>query len=247
MKNNSKNFLSDPDNLSLDVYGSSDFVNQYSNKIEYNSHNALYERPATLALLGNVKGKKILDAGCGPGVYASVLSDKGAEVTAIDYSDEMIKLTKERTDHKVKAVKANLNFPLDFLNDNEFDAVISSLTIHYVKDLRSLFSEFNRVLKINGELVISTHHPFLDHSFHPDGNYFETELITDEWTNYNVEMKFYRRPLSELFNLFIETDFRITELSEPQPLKECEVNYPDTYKTLSSQPWFIFFKAIKER
>ena len=220
---------------------------QYADKIEYNSHNAYYERPATMSLLPDIKGKKILDAGCGPGVYAAILIDKGAEVTAVDYSEEMIRLTKERTDNRVKAIKANLNFPMDFLKDNEFDIVISSLVIHYVKDLRSLFSEFNRVLKTGGELIISTHHPFLDYSLHPDGNYFDTELLTDEWPGYNIEMKFYRRPLSELFNLFGETDFRITELSEPQPLKELESIHPDTFMKLSNTPWFIFFKAVKEK
>lgn len=247
MPKNNENIISNLDNLSHNVYNDSDFAGLYANRIEYNSHNALYERPAMLSLLSEVREKKILDAGCGPGVLSSILQDKGADVTAIDYSDEMIRLTKERTEGKVKTINANLNFPLDFLMDNEFDIIVSSLTIHYIRDLRSLFSEFNRVLKTNGELLISTHHPFLDYSFHSDGNYFNTELLKDEWTAYNIEMEFYRRPLSELFNLFKEADFRITELSEPQPVKECEINYPDTFKTLSSQPWFIFFKAIKER
>ena len=247
MHKNKENIISNPDNLSLNVYNDEDFAGQYANKIEYNSHNALYERPATLSLLPDVKGKKIPDAGCGPGEYSNILLDRGAEVTAIDYSDEMIRLTNERTEGKVRTVKANLNFSLYFLKDDEFDIIVSSLTIHYIRDLRNLFSEFNRVLKVNGELIVSTHHPFLDYLLHPEGSYYDTELIKDKWPSYNIVMEFYRRPLSEIYNLFQEADFRITELLEPLPVKECELKFPDSYKELTSRPCFIFFKAIKER
>lgn len=42
----------------------------YSAKFEKKAHNAFYERPATLSILPPVKGKIVLDAGCGPGVYS---------------------------------------------------------------------------------------------------------------------------------------------------------------------------------
>ncbi|MEZ4690383.1 MAG: methyltransferase domain-containing protein [Ignavibacteria bacterium] len=90
MTKNTKNKIPNLDTLSLDIYNDKEFARSYSNKIEYNSHNALYERPATLSLLPEVMNTKILDAGCGPGNYAELLADKGAKVTAIDYSDEMI-------------------------------------------------------------------------------------------------------------------------------------------------------------
>lgn len=247
MHKNTKNNFINPANLSIDKYGDINFVKSYAGKIEYNSHNALYERPATLSLLPDVCGKKILDAGCGPGLYSAWLTERGAEVTAVDYSDEMIKLTEEITENKARVVKANLNDTLDFLKDNEFDIVLSSLVIHYISDLRGLFSEFNRVLKSNGHLIISTHHPFSDFAHHPESNYFETELITEKWPSYNVEMQFYRRPLSEIFNMFKEADFRIDEFLEPLPLEICKEVFPDAYEELPTKPCFIFFKAVKEK
>jgi ubiquinone/menaquinone biosynthesis C-methylase UbiE len=45
-------------------------ADDYSRLIDTKPHNAYYERPATLALLPNVKGMQVLDAGCGPGAYA---------------------------------------------------------------------------------------------------------------------------------------------------------------------------------
>ena len=239
MNRDKKSNTSEADLLSHNVYNDKEFAESYSNKIEYNSHNALYERPAVVSLIENPAGKKI------PGVLSSVLVDKGASVTAVDYSSEMIRLTNERIENKARVLEFNLNEPLDVFKDEEFDIIVSSLTIHYLKDLRFFFSECNRILKNDGYMVFSTHHPFMDFSFHSDGNYFETELLTDEWPSYNIKMDFYRRSLSELFNLIKESEFVIEELVEPLPVSECKEKFPDAYETLTHKPWFIIFKLKK--
>jgi ubiquinone/menaquinone biosynthesis C-methylase UbiE len=244
---NTKNKIPNLDTLSLEVYNDKEFAESYSRKIEYNSHNALYERPAMLSLLPEVKGKKILDAGCGPGKYAELLVSKGAIVTGIDYSNEMISLTKEKLGDNAKIFNANLNFALDFLEDEEFDVVLSSMVIHYIKDWRLLFSEFNRVLKKKGVFVFSTDHPFAEFYNHSEGNYFETELLKEKWTGYGIEMKYFRRPLSEIFRTLRECDFKFDKLLEPQPVEECREKFPDTYSTLSTKPWIILFRVIKEK
>lgn len=241
---NTKNNFSNLDNLSLENYNDSEFAKKYSELVEANSINALYERPATLSLVDIKKGMKVLEAGCGTGIYTEWLAEKGAEVTAIDFSDEMLKIAKAKGTN-AKFIKANLNHPLDYLNDNEFDLVLSSLVIHYIKDLQFLFSEFNRVLKINGSLVFSTHHPFQDYRLHPESNYYETELIEDKWSRFNINMKLFRRPLSEIFRILKVTDFKIDELLEPGPPEEIKESFPDLYNTISIMPCFIFFKAIK--
>lgn len=68
----------------------------YADRVETKPHNAGYERPATLSLLPPVEGKSVLDAGCGPGVYAEWLADRGAEVAAVDVSPTMIRLARRR-------------------------------------------------------------------------------------------------------------------------------------------------------
>lgn len=246
MNKNNKNNFSNLDNLAIEVYNDKSFAESYSNKIEYNSHNSMYERPATLSLLPDVKGKKVLDAGCGPGVYLQWLLDRGADVTAIDYSDEMLRLARERTEGSARILKANLNFPLIEFKGNEFDVIVCSMVVHYIKDWRSLFSEFNRVLKPGGTLVFSTGHPAQDFILF-SGNYFETELISEAWPSYNIEMKSYRRPLGDIFNVLKECDFRFDELLEPRPTEECKEKFPDAYEKLSTTPWFICFRAIKEK
>ena len=59
-------------------------------------YNELLEMPTTLKMLGNIKGKKILDFGCGPGIYIKVLKKKGAKLKGVDISEKMIKIAKKK-------------------------------------------------------------------------------------------------------------------------------------------------------
>ena len=56
----------------LPMVGPTDYdtiASRYAAEVDERPWNALYERPATLALLPNIGGKDVLDAGCGPGWY----------------------------------------------------------------------------------------------------------------------------------------------------------------------------------
>ena len=61
----------------------------YAAAVDAAPYNALYERPATLALLPPVAGAHVLDAGCGNGWYTEQLLARGAAVTAVDGSAPM--------------------------------------------------------------------------------------------------------------------------------------------------------------
>ena len=58
--------------------------------------NAHLDRPACLELLGDVKGKRVLDAACGPGFYAAELISRGAWVTGFDNSPRMVEFSRQR-------------------------------------------------------------------------------------------------------------------------------------------------------
>jgi 2-polyprenyl-3-methyl-5-hydroxy-6-metoxy-1,4-benzoquinol methylase len=62
----------------------------YSADNEDGPFNRYYERPATVALLGDVSRKRVLEVGCGQGILTSWLLDQGAIVTALDVSTEWL-------------------------------------------------------------------------------------------------------------------------------------------------------------
>jgi SAM-dependent methyltransferase len=220
----------------------------YSAKVETKAHNALYERPATLSLLPDVKGLRVLDAGCGPGVTARWLIEHGAEVVGVDASPKMVLLARERVGDSAKILEGDLGKPLDFLEDVSFDVILSSLVLSYVPDWQPVFKEFFRLLRPSGLLVFSSDHPFDDFfRFLDKANYFEVERIEDTWRGFGFEVlvPFYRRPLSEVINPLIAAGFRLDTILEPRPLPEFMDAEPADYDRLMKQPGFICIRAMK--
>ena len=97
-----------------------------------------------------------LDIGCGTGNYTNELQKKGLKLIGMDPSDEMLEKAKLRNSNIDwrKGYAENVGLP-----DNTVDGVIASLTIHHWTDLRTGFSELNRVLKPGGRIVVFTSTP----------------------------------------------------------------------------------------
>jgi hypothetical protein len=76
------------------------------------------------------------------------------------------------------------------------------------------------------------------------GDYFATELLQDRFVKAgkSFEVRFWRRPLRDMFCAFAMAGFRVDQLSEPQPLPECRERFPDVWTLLSTQPRFLFFR-----
>ncbi|MFY4776671.1 class I SAM-dependent methyltransferase [Metabacillus sp. RGM 3146] len=209
-------------------------------------YNADYERPAMMELIPDVlEGKTILDAGCSAGWYTEALTKRGASVTGIDLSPQMIQKAEKRLNGRARLLSHDLSEPLPF-QDNEFDLIVSSLTLHYLEDWQPIFEEFNRVLKQGGTLLFSTHHPFMDFVNFKCDNYFEKKQLTDSWDkpNINIDVQFYRRPMQEIIN---ETScfFTIEQMIEPQPKDSMRNKKPDGYQYLMTHPHFLILKAKK--
>ncbi len=137
--------------IALDAYET--LAEAYAAAVETKPHNALYERPATLSLLPEINGKRVLDAGCGPGIYSERLIKNGANVTAIDASPKMIGLAKRRLENSADIRLADMSKPLDFLESDSFDVVLSPLVLDYIEDWRRVFSEFYRLLRPAGHFI----------------------------------------------------------------------------------------------
>lgn len=241
---NSKPLINE-NSLSFDSYEK--MAEYYFECVDTKPFNAYYERPATLSLLPNIAGKKVLDAGCAAGWYSKWLVDKGAEVVAVDFSPSMIEMTKKRIGDKAEIIRADLNEPLTFIEDKSIDVIVSSLALHYIKAWNPVMAEFYRVLKPAGHLVFSVHHPFMDFTHFNKENYFLTEIIEDEWeTNTGkVKVQFYRRPLCKIISPVIDAGFIIEKLLEPMPTEKFKELHPKVYGKLTRNPQFLFLRAKK--
>lgn len=110
-------------------------------------------------LLGDIRGMKIADLGCGTGRHAVRLAQAGAEVTALDFSAGMLERAKQRPGaERVRFLTHDVQAPIP-LADRSFDRVISCLVIEHVADLPAFFAECARICRRDGAIVVSTLHP----------------------------------------------------------------------------------------
>ncbi|WP_235297858.1 class I SAM-dependent methyltransferase [Portibacter marinus] len=219
----------------------------YDALIDHKPHNAFYDRPTSLELIGDVTGNHILDAACGSGKYAEILMEKGGIVSGFDISPKMIKLARERNRNNGKFSVHDLSEPFFHLNDHQFDIVLCALALHYIEDWNLTIQEFYRVLKPGGRLIISIEHPFFEYTYFQSQNYFNTEAVATEWSGFGapVKMHSFRRSLQECINPIVKNGFRIIELREPKPIAEFAITDPKHYQELMTFPAFMHMKAIK--
>jgi ubiquinone/menaquinone biosynthesis C-methylase UbiE len=111
------------------------------------------ENRIIIAKLGNIKGKKILELGCGAGEASVYFAKKGAEVTAVDISNGMLKVVQKLA-KKHNVIVSTIQSSSDNidLEDETFDIVYAANMLHHVDILKTL-KEVSRVLRKKGVLA----------------------------------------------------------------------------------------------
>jgi len=206
--------------------------------------NAHYERPSMMGLVGDVEGRRVLEVGCGAGPLTAWLVEHGAVVTAMDVSPAMLQLARERVGHRATFLLADLAEPLSFLPDTSFDLVVASLVLHYLENWEEPLRELRRVLRPDGAVVFSTHHPTMDWPLHCPDDYFAVREVTETWTKGSraFDVTFWRRPLTAMTEAIASADFLIEQLTEPQPVPELRARDRAAYELLTTRPRFLFFR-----
>ncbi|WP_373553497.1 class I SAM-dependent methyltransferase [Haliscomenobacter sp.] len=221
----------------------------YADRAPNKEYNAYYDRPAMLSLLEeDLAGQNILDAGCGPGIYSEILLKKGAEVTGIDVSENMVQHAQTRNGDQGRFIVGNLEEPLSMFQDQQFDGVLSALAISYVKDISALFGEFQRILKPGAWFCFSTEHPFFSYGYFKLEDYFETQSVFCQWRGFTDEpitMHSYYHSLSCITDALLNNGLVIERILEAKPVAEFEQKHPRAYAERLKFPSFIHFRARK--
>jgi ubiquinone/menaquinone biosynthesis C-methylase UbiE len=106
-------------------------------------------------LLGDVRGKCVLDLGCGSGVNSALLARRGAKVHAVDISEELVELAKRRV--AVNNVSSDVSFIIASaydipLPDESVDVVFGAGILHHL-DLKLVAREVRRLLRKGGRAI----------------------------------------------------------------------------------------------
>jgi ubiquinone/menaquinone biosynthesis C-methylase UbiE len=114
--------------------------------------------PGTLRLLAPGPGELAIDIACGQGVLCRALHERGAQVTGIDASTELIGVARERGPQQIRYEVADAR-ELEFLPPNRFGAAACALAIQNIHPIQPVFQGVNRLLRSDGRFVLVMMHP----------------------------------------------------------------------------------------
>lgn len=205
-------------------------------------------------MLPSFKNKSVLDLGCGYGWHCIHAMEQGAKnVVGVDISEKMLAVARQKTTFKnieyQQVAIEDINF-----NENTFDVIISSLTLHYIENFENLIKKIAKILKSGGEFIFSVEHPIFtsngsqdwaynkngDIAHFPVDNYFYEGARKANFLGENVIK--YHKTLTTYLNTLLENGFNILAIKEPKPSNLMIKNNEDMKNELR-RPMMLIIKA----
>jgi len=166
-----------------------------------------------LALLGDVRGKRILDAGCGNGKMSRLLEKAGASVVGVDVVPEQIDRARRASPETIRYEVGDL-VHLDELDlPGDFDLAISLMTFLHLDSVQfgQALKQIKGLLKKGGTFVWADVHP----GRYPEGERIEGALPTVDGRK--IDLTFFSHSRAFIYEAFAEAGFEIVRTSEPLP------------------------------
>lgn len=218
-----------------------------------------------LELLGDVKGQRVLDVGCGNGYLCRKLARQGANMTGVDLSDRFLQIAREREIQEQLSItyRHGSVAEMGFLPDSHFHKAVSNYVLMDVRDFNGALRHVFRVLRPGGCFVVAISHPCFScgpggwvipaldsprredrYAFRVD-EYFRRGPVLAQWGAFDPIMS-YHRPLRDYWQAFTEAGFTVDGFEEPsiaeRGLRELPVSRTDYNQRI---PYSCIFRLIK--
>ena len=242
------------------IYDDEAFFENFKEKRESDiNFNECIETPIFLAMLPDLRGKKVLDIGCGMGQHAKQYSDMGADsILGIDISEKMLEYAKEHNSAKNITYKQMAFEDIGGLSDR-FDLVTSSLAFDYAENFDELMKNVYDLMEDDAYFVFSMSHPMATAWDGEYPRYTRTESgvrLYANISNYMVEGKrtikwvvdnyeLYHRTFASIINSIVKANFIIEECRESNISDQMRDEYPSMFGGTIHRPDFVFFRCRK--
>lgn len=213
------------------------------------SPNLLMEEPAFIDAVGDVRGHRVLDLGCGGGATASLMLDAGASsYRGIDGSPQMIAEAQALEDPRATFEVADIE---DFAPDRgSFDLIISRMALHYVSDIRTVLSQASDGLAGGGSIVFTVAHPVLTAHDGESGDrrsnwtvdhYFVRGPRPRQW--FGATVTWHHRTIEDYVSAAFDAGLHLRRLSECEPSRSLLTGDPDEFARRQRVPLMLLIAA----
>lgn len=220
-----------------------------------NDYRNYFLMPLTLELLGDIRGVRILDLGCGEGGYSRELAARGARVVGVDGSAQLVAVARQRAadaGQEIEFLSANAS-SLEQITAGAFDVVLASMVLMDVEDYEGAVQQMWRVLAPGGRLLMSITHPCFsapvsewirtdsgEPSHFAVDRYFE-RLAWDDFITPRFRRPVVRRhrPLQDFMRPLLDRGFLLRDFREPAATS-AQVQMSARLSRLTRIPYFLF-------
>ncbi|HEY6980987.1 class I SAM-dependent methyltransferase [Reyranella sp.] len=210
------------------------------------------EWPSLQAMLPDLRGRRVVDLGCGFGWFCRFAREAGAAgVLGIDVSENMLARAREMTsDPAIVYRQADLE-GLD-LPEGTFDLVYSSLTLHYLRRLPALIAQVHQALVPQGRFVFSVEHPIMTapsqqgwrteggRQVWPVDRYLDEGPRTTDWLAKGVVKQ--HRTMATYLNQLLQQGFALLRVEEWAPTDDQIAEHPE-WASERERPPFLLVSA----
>ncbi len=212
--------------------------------------------PPMFGLIGDMQGQAICDLACGQGRIARELARRGARVTGIDLSTELIAIARRDEGAEPLGITYVVDDAegLASVADASFDGVVCNLALMDISDLAATIGTVWRILRRPGWFVCSITHPCFEAPHAewrtgPDGSIsreISTYFEEGRWFSHNKQgvrgqVGAQHRTLSTYINTVVDAGFAIEHMIEPRADGEAAIRVPG-YRVV---PAFMLLRCVK--
>lgn len=199
---------------------------------------------AFLDLVGDVQGLRVLDAGCGDGLIARLMADRGAEVCAVDICAPLVEFGRSKDlENAIDYRVHDLRKPLRDLEES-FDLIASHLVLNDVPDYVEFIRTLSTACRDGGRAVLSINNPYSAVLRKKASGYFATgeSVIYQGMAKAGIEVYYYHRTMEEYVDAFGKHGFLLKSLKDISP--EHNVRNRKRWNTI---PFLLVLEFVKLR
>jgi ubiquinone/menaquinone biosynthesis C-methylase UbiE len=221
--------------------------------------------PTFVRVVGDIRGLRVLDLGCGNGYLSRRFAREGAKVVAVDASAPIVDRARTRESREPLGVEYHVANAarLEFLPAATFDLVACNMALMDIEDAAGAIREVARVLRADGRFVASLSHPCFDQG--PSSTWlferffrstkvwrkieryrapFADEIPWEMTPGKIVTTTGYHRPLSWYAHALRDAGFLIQSLEEPSPSEEFVKTSPQG-RYVADIPLHLVIEAVR--